>query len=282
LKQVRKGLLGCAASLQLGNSQECCSRGCGRVERRGERWLQLSPGASDPAAALFLSSLSTLLTSLPLCSSPASLSTHPTSSPPFLSLLVQGEGGLMHGETFKIRWFVLSRVPHATVLIYYDRKCMDEDHILGYIDMRRVVAVKEVSKAVHVDASRSSVTGLMHKMRNMFGSSTLEQVHRPVLEIVTNLRTFILCPATGDCPPPVSTAVATRPSLYGKPLYLFGWPFPVPFLDGAVMGASEEDVPDDEHSLAISTNEAQAAAQKLFNNSDPSVVSGGCCCCRAE
>ena len=49
----------------------------------------------------------------------------------------QGEGGIFHNDTYKQRYFVLARVPHATVLIYYGQKCMDEDHILGYIDLRR-------------------------------------------------------------------------------------------------------------------------------------------------
>lgn len=38
----------------------------------------------------------------------------------------------MHGETYKARWFVLARVPHGTVLIYYDRKSMDEANIVGF------------------------------------------------------------------------------------------------------------------------------------------------------
>ena len=46
---------------------------------------------------------------------------------------------MFHNDTFKQRYFVLARVPHATVLIYYGEKCMDEDHILGYIDLRRCV-----------------------------------------------------------------------------------------------------------------------------------------------
>lgn len=44
---------------------------------------------------------------------------------------------MFHNDTYKQRYFVLARVPHATVLIYYGQKCMDEDHILGYIDLRR-------------------------------------------------------------------------------------------------------------------------------------------------
>lgn len=43
----------------------------------------------------------------------------------------QGEGGLFHGDSYKQRFFVLARVPHATVLIYYGERTMDEENILG-------------------------------------------------------------------------------------------------------------------------------------------------------
>ena len=61
----------------------------------------------------------------------------------------------MHGETYKARWFVLARVPHGTVLIYYDRKCMDEAHIVGFIDMRQVIAVQEGNRTITFNALRS-------------------------------------------------------------------------------------------------------------------------------
>jgi hypothetical protein len=53
---------------------------------------------------------------------------------------------MLHNDAFKLRYFVLARVPHATVLIYYAQKCMDEEHILGYIDLRKVTAVRTVVK----------------------------------------------------------------------------------------------------------------------------------------
>ena len=58
----------------------------------------------------------------------------------------QGEGGVFHNDLFKQRYFVLARVPHATVLIYYAQKCMDEDSILGYIDLRKVTTIRTVMK----------------------------------------------------------------------------------------------------------------------------------------
>ena len=195
---------------------------------------------------------------------------------------------MMHGETYKPRWFVLARVPHATVLIYYNRKCMDEDHILGYIDMRRVTAVREASKSVTLDAARSSYGGLMNKMKSMFGSHGPEDViKRPVLELVTAARTYLLCPASAEFPPPVSMAAASGPSLYGKPLYLFGWPFPVPHLEGAVM-SSPDGEGDDEHAIQASHEEANAVSAKLLNTSDEAPVrnggwgGGGAWCARAH
>jgi len=160
-------------------------------------------------------------------------------------LLKQGEGGLLHADTFKSRWFVLARVPHATVLIYYDRKCMDEDHILGYIDMRRVIAIRDGSKTVTFDGSRSAVNGIVHKLKGFMGfmkaatnaatgnnnskssssSSSNENgddAQKPVLELVTSNRVYTLCPCTGESPGIVPMATAAGPSMYGKPLYLFG------------------------------------------------------------
>ena len=172
----------------------------------------------------------------------------------------------MHNETFKTRWFVLARVPHATVLIYYDRKCMDEDHILGYVDMRRVNMIREANRPVAVDASRSTVTGILNKMRTLMGSPAVSGILRPVIELVTATRTYVLCPASVDVPPPVGTAAASAPSIYGKPLYLFGWPFPVPHLEGAVMSSPDEDAPEDEHALEASRAEADGAMQRLFES----------------
>jgi hypothetical protein len=177
----------------------------------------------------------------------------------------------MHNEMFKTRWFVLARVPHATVLIYYDRKCMDEDHILGYVDMRRVTAVKEAVRPVVLDSSRSAAGGLFSKLKSMTGSlmggsAPASSSLRPVIELVTVGRTYVLCPASVDVPPPVNTATASAPSIYGKPLYLFGWAFPVPHLEGAVMSSVDEDGQEDEHALEQSRAESDAAAARLFES----------------
>ena len=188
-------------------------------------------------------------------------------------LLKQGEGGIMHGEAFKNRWFVLARVPHATVLIYYDRKCMDEDHILGYIDMRRVSAVKEGGKTVSVDSSRNPMASLLHKMRGMMGGSAQDSASRPVIELVTQTRTYTLCPAYVELPQPVTAAAASAPSIYGKPLYLFGWPFPVPHLEGAVMMSNDDEGVEDEHTMELSRQDAEAAVRRLLDSDrDPQVV----------
>ena len=185
----------------------------------------------------------------------------------------QGEGGIFHNDTYKQRYFVLARVPHATVLIYYGQKCMDEDHILGYIDLRRyvrvcacvwqraplftatsvmikqrttttssraapcpvhcsVTTVRETTKMVALDQNKSTTNTLMTKLKGLVGSAPPpEGFPRPVLELVTSGRVFVLSPATIIMPPPMTTSMSLGPSATGKPLYLFGWPFPVPPLD---------------------------------------------------
>lgn len=65
---------------------------------------------------------------------------------------------MLHNDSFKLRYFVLARVPHATVLIYYAQKCMDEEHILGYIDLRKVTAVRteiKVGRGAHAACGAS-------------------------------------------------------------------------------------------------------------------------------
>lgn len=154
-------------------------------------------------------------------------------------LLKQGEGGLLHNDSFKQRFFVLARVPHATVLIYYGEKTMDEENILGYIDLRRVTAVREGQKTVNLDGSKSAASALVGRMKGMFGSTTVSGSMHPVVELVTAGRTFVLAPARIQMPPPMTTSMALGPNSCGRPLYLFGWPFPVPSLD-AEEGEAEE------------------------------------------
>jgi hypothetical protein len=147
---------------------------------------------------------------------------------------MQGEGGIFHGDSFKQRYFVLARVPHATVLIYYGTKTMDEDNILGYIDLRSVTAVRESTRPVVVDGAKGSGGGggLLGKLGRAFSSSSAASAAptRPVVELTTRGRTYVLCPQTIAMPPPMTTAAAVAAS-YAKPLYLFGWPFPVPSID---------------------------------------------------
>jgi hypothetical protein len=182
----------------------------------------------------------------------------------------------MHNEMFKTRWFVLARVPHATVLIYYDRKCMDEDHILGYVDMRRVTAVREAVKPVVLDSSRSAAGGFFSKIKSLVGGNeTASHALRPVIELVTASRVYVLCPASVDVPPPVNTVTASAPSIYGKPLYLFGWAFPVPHLEGAVMSSVDEEGHEDEHALEQSRAEADAASSQLFQSDGKQEVRKG-------
>ena len=157
---------------------------------------------------------------------------------------------------------------------------MDEDHILGYIDLRRVTAVKEGTKVVEIDSSRSNFSSLMSKMRGLMGASNANQVQRPVLELVTQSRTYTLCPAYVELPAAVTQQAAAMPSIYGKPLYLFGWPFPVPHLEGAVMMSADEEGVEDEHTMELSRMDAEAASQRLLESEkNPVVVRVPQCCC---
>jgi hypothetical protein len=144
---------------------------------------------------------------------------------------MQGEGGIFYNDTYKLRYFVLARVPHATVLIYYGRKCMDDDHIVNYIDLRKVTSVRETTRLVSIDLNESKTNALISRFKSLLGSKPVENATaRPVVELVTAGRTYVLAPATVVLPPPLTAAQATSISS-GKPLYLFGWPFPVPPLD---------------------------------------------------
>jgi hypothetical protein len=160
----------------------------------------------------------------------------------------QGEGGIFHNDTFKQRYFVLARVPHATVLIYYGQKCMDEDHILGYIDLRRVTSVRETTKMVVMDNNKSPASAMINRFKGLVGvAPPAEGTPRPVIELVTSSRTFVLSAATIVMPQPMTTSMAVGADVITKPLYLFGWPFPVPPMDdeadevrGAVAAAAVE------------------------------------------
>lgn len=202
----------------------------------------------SPSANATIHNLSVISHCFAAATSPSSCT---SCSFPFLSLS-QGEGGLFHGDTFKQRFFVLARVPHATVLIYYstvnlkDEMHMDEANIMGFIDLRKVQAVREVSKVVSVDGGG----GIMSSMKKMFGGGAAPAgaaaTPRSVIELVMAGRTYVLCPASIGIPAVILTSqVATM--CKAKPLYLFGWPFPVPPLDleagvGSEVRASEPAV----------------------------------------
>jgi hypothetical protein len=69
-------------------------------------------------------------------------------------------------------------------------------------------------------------------MKGMFGgSSASSATAHPIVELVTAGRTYVLAPARIQMPPPMTTSMAVGPAACGRPLYLFGWPFPVPSLD---------------------------------------------------
>lgn len=99
----------------------------------------------------------------------------------------------------------------------------------GFIDLRRVTQVREVEKSVTLDGAKGGGGGFMSKLFSRGGSSA---VTRPVVELVTPGRTYNLAPATIHMPAPMTTSAALANAAGSKPLYLFGWPFPVPAMDG--------------------------------------------------
>jgi len=99
----------------------------------------------------------------------------------------------------------------------------------GYIDLRKVQAVREGSKSIVVDAPKS---GLMSKLFARGAAPTA--MTRGVVELVTARevgRVYNLAPATIQMPAPMTSAAALANAAGSKPLYLFGWPFPVPAID---------------------------------------------------
>jgi hypothetical protein len=92
-----------------------------------------------------------------------------------------------------------------------------------------VQAVREGSKSIVVDAPKS---GLMSKLFARGAAPTA--MTRGVVELVTARevgRVYNLAPATIQMPAPMTSAAALANAAGSKPLYLFGWPFPVPAID---------------------------------------------------
>ena len=104
--------------------------------------------------------------------------------------------------------------------------------IPAYISTHRVTTVRETTKMVSLDNNKSTTNTLMSRLKGLVGNAPPpDGFPRPVLELVTSGRVFVLSPATIIMPPPMTTSMSLGPSATGKPLYLFGWPFPVPPLD---------------------------------------------------
>lgn len=103
-------------------------------------------------------------------------------------------------------------------------------HPAGFIDLRRVQQVREVAKPVTLDGAKGSGGGgFMSKLFSRGGGSASA---RNVVELVTPGRIYNLAPATIAMPSPMTTSAALANAAGSKPLYLFGWPFPVPAMDG--------------------------------------------------
>jgi len=72
----------------------------------------------------------------------------------------------------------------------------------------------------------------MNRLKGLVGAAPPpEGSPRPVIELVTSGRTFVLAAASILMPKPMTTSMAISGEVLHKPLYLFGWPFPVPPMD---------------------------------------------------
>ena len=92
--------------------------------------------------------------------------------------------------------------------------------------------MRETSKIVSLDTNKSSATAMMNRLKGLVGAAPpTEGSPRPVIELVTSTRTYVLAPASIVMPQPMTTSMAISGELVHKPLYLFGWPFPVPPMD---------------------------------------------------
>jgi hypothetical protein len=110
-------------------------------------------------------------------------------------MMKQGEGGLLHRKTWKRRFFVLYKVPQGSVLVYYDKQSVSGDDILGFVDLRKAVEVKEVTK-------------------------TVNKVEESCIEIVTASRNYYLCPE--------SVNKTLNAPVVPKLQFILGWPVPEP------------------------------------------------------
>jgi hypothetical protein len=92
--------------------------------------------------------------------------------------------------------------------------------------------VRETSKVVSLDTNKSAATAMKNRFLGLVGAAPPpEGSPRPVIELVTSTRTYVLAPASIVMPQPMTTSMAISGELVHKPLYLFGWPFPVPPMD---------------------------------------------------
>ena len=109
--------------------------------------------------------------------------------------------------------------------------------------------MREGAKSIVVDAPKQ---GLISKL--FARGAPPAALTRNVVELVTARevgRVFNLAPATIQMPAPMTSAAALANTAGSKPLYLFGWPFPVPSIDGVedeadvAQAFSEGKLPDE-------------------------------------
>ena len=95
-----------------------------------------------------------------------------------------------------------------------------------------MTSVRETTKMVALDNNKSPASAMMSRFKGLMGvAPPPEGTPRPVIELVTSNRTFVLAAASIVMPQPMTTSMAVNATVPQKPLYLFGWPFPVPPMD---------------------------------------------------
>jgi hypothetical protein len=97
----------------------------------------------------------------------------------------------MKRKNWKRRFFVLYKVPHGSILVYYNTDKPEAENIMGFVDLR---TVNEVRK------SKQNVSG----------------TDQDVIEVVTSSRTYFVAPMT------INRDVHNSPD--GNCINILGWP----------------------------------------------------------
>lgn len=128
-------------------------------------------------------------------------------------------------------------VPQGNVLVYYDKQSVNGDDIRGFIDLRKVISVKDAGVKVRAFprccfSDPNLLPGTL--MQTNVVSQNINRVDRSVIEIVTGPRTFVIAPDTIN--KTLSTPAVPRLQ------FILGWPVPEPVFEDEVTS----ELPDDQ------------------------------------